>query len=155
MRQDGERGGCRTVRGLACFGGVSQRVLTALVEYWTRRPVRFWVESELRYPELFQGVCRKNVPVEVGQLRALLVGNVWELDLKIFPPDREPCVMETYEDFLRSGCLCCLLYYDCGDLEVYIRDEPDRAALLALLQNAGVDPQPITEENDGRERMRL
>ena len=29
------------------------------------------------------------------------------------------------------------------------------AALLALLQNAGVDPQPITEENDGRERMRL
>ena len=97
MRQDGEGGGCRTVRGLACFGGVSQRVLTALVEYWTRRPVRFWVESELRYPELFQGACRKNVPVEAGQLRAL----------------------------------------------------------LALLQNAGVDPQPITEENDGRERMRL
>lgn len=51
-----------TVRGLACFGGVSQRVLTALVEYWTRRPVRFWVESELRYPELFQGGVPQKCP---------------------------------------------------------------------------------------------
>ena len=77
--------------------------------------------------------------------------NIWELELQCTPPKTEPINIKTYQDFSGSPCTCYLLYFDCGYLEIYIKEKNDFQQLEEYLMNVGVqDLSTITDENDTR-----
>lgn len=80
--------------------------------------------------------------------------NIWELELQCTPPKTEPFRIKTYQDFSRSLCLCYLLYFDCGYLEIYIKEKCDVEHLKRQLEKIGAqDLCIITDENDARTRF--
>lgn len=84
----------------------------------------------------------------------LTESTIWELVLHMYPTGETAERIETYEDFLKSKCFCCMIYYDCGWLDIYIKDpmlfEQVHNKLLAL--NAE-DFEILTAANDGRTLM--
>lgn len=82
----------------------------------------------------------------------LVVSSVWELVLYIYPQNEVATkTVYTYDEFINSNCSCCLLYYDCGILEIYIK-EPELFQkvweVLAVLH--AQDMVIKTAINDGR-----
>lgn len=56
-----------------------------------------------------------------GDLNKLANTTIWELVLQIYPSGAASERIETYEDFCKSSCIGCLIYYDCGLLEFYVK----------------------------------
>ena len=76
---------------------------------------------------------------------------LFELVLHIYPQDTQFKTIETYDDFLHSDCLCCLIYYDCGFLDIYIKDHLLFTRIWSFLDaNAAENMGVITDENEGR-----
>lgn len=76
---------------------------------------------------------------------------IWELVLHMYPTGEKAEHIETYEDFLKSKCFCCMIYYDCGWLTIYIKDpmlfEQVHSQLLSLkAENLEI----LTAANDTR-----
>ena len=84
-------------------------------------------------------------------LCTLAQSTIWELVLHIYPEGETAQKIETYEEFLQSKCFCCMIYYDCGWLDIYIKDpalfEQVHSKLLSL--NAE-DFEILTATNNGR-----
>ena len=59
-----------------------------------------------------------------GDLTKLANTTIWELVLQIYPSGAASERIETYEDFCKSSCIGCLIYYDCGLLEIYAKGDP-------------------------------
>lgn len=77
---------------------------------------------------------------------------VEELSVHVFPKGASPRKPDDYADYLRSECVCSLMYYDCGYLEVYAKDREWTAAITENLARMRHDElSHITPENDGRE----
>ncbi|MNJ27196.1 hypothetical protein D3C77_216950 [compost metagenome] len=75
-------------------------------------------------------------------------------DLKAYPKGQNITNVETYEDFLHSGCQLCLLVVDSVYITIYCKSN---AQLESLYQNASekgfCNVQYITDENDFRTRL--
>lgn len=77
-----------------------------------------------------------------------------ELSLHFFPCDAQPRALWDYSDYMESSCVCSILYYDCGFLEIYVKD----TELLQMLKRNTSAMHPIsltykTNLNDDRERF--
>lgn len=80
--------------------------------------------------------------------------SIWELVLHIIPPEMEAQRIDNYEEFLRSQCQCSILFYDCANLEVYVKKENWLKTLKDNIQK--MYPQTIcikTDANDSRKRF--
>lgn len=61
-----------------------------------------------------------------------------------------------YDDFEKSECSACLLYYDCGVLEIYVKSNDEFAAIwneLTLLHAQNMVAKTV--RNDGRSKLYL
>lgn len=61
-----------------------------------------------------------DAPVSREWLNELAQETILELVLFVYPPNASKKHIETYTDFKESDCCLCLIYYDCGTLEMYI-----------------------------------
>lgn len=109
------------------------------------------IQGDMRLP----GSKRNLYPTE-DEMAAIADAAIWELVLHIYPADAQEEPIETYEDFLQSRCECCLIFYDCGMLELYIRNQTLRDQLLDELEKLDArDIGLITDSNDGRIALHL
>ena len=80
--------------------------------------------------------------------------SIWELVLHIIPPGAPARRIDNYQEFLSSSCQCSILFYDCANLEVYVKKEE----WLRILKDniLKMSPQAVrikTDTNDSRERF--
>ena len=76
---------------------------------------------------------------------------IWEIVIHGYPKGHTPETLEVYEEYLHSSCQMCLIYYDCGYLDIYIKDETRRKLAWDTLINLGAEDMDwLTDENDGR-----
>lgn len=77
--------------------------------------------------------------------------NIWELELQCTQHYTGSLAIQTYEDFCEMPCICYILYYDCGNLELYIKDSNDLLQFQEYLEDIGVqDLTLITDSTDTR-----
>lgn len=97
-----------------------------------------------------------DVYVTAQELRGMEYQAIWELVLHIYPVGAEKACIKTYRDFMDSNCRCCLIYYDCGNLDIYIKEadlfQQIQARLLSLRAEA---LEFLTDTNDDREALHL
>lgn len=89
-------------------------------------------------------------------LERLAENEILELVLFAYAKDALPSVIVDYDDFWKSECRLCLIYYDCGVLEVYIKNKEDFIAIwneLVLLHAQNMVTK--TALNDGRSKLCL
>ena len=92
-----------------------------------------------------------NFCISSDQLCELAKTSIWELVLHIYPTGSNKQQIETYEDFLKSECLCCLIFYDCGMLDIYIKGyDLNREVYNILNSLQAEDIKYITDFSDGR-----
>lgn len=76
---------------------------------------------------------------------------IMEITLSIFPENELPCNISDYVQFLSSPSICCLIYYDAGCLEVYVKTKDWIEIIEQNLQKCELDYIAFkTFENDGR-----
>ena len=80
--------------------------------------------------------------------------SIWELVLHIIPPGAPARRIDNYEEFLSGPCQCSILFYDCANLEIYVKKE----AWFKILKDniLKMSPQAVrikTDTNDSRERF--
>lgn len=77
--------------------------------------------------------------------------NIWELELQCIPHTTEPMIIKTYQDFIGSLCACYVIYFDCGFLELYIKERSVFQQIKEfLVKNRVQDLCIITDDNDTR-----
>ena len=89
-------------------------------------------------------------------LKKMAKESIWELVLHVYPVGSDNQIIETYEDFINSSCICCLIFYDCGLLDLYVKEPDFRERLYNLLRSLGAkDLELITDASDERTGLSL
>lgn len=110
------------IRGYECslYGGSIEEFLLFLAD----KPFKFFVKkcmkidaSHMKFPE-----SSNNYHISAHDLRNLSKESIWELVMYAYPIDAVFQSIETYGDFLHSSCICCIIFYDCGLLDIYIKE---------------------------------
>lgn len=84
-------------------------------------------------------------------LEALNKHRIWEIEMQCYPRDSVKTSISNYQDFYVSCCACYLLYFDCGYLELYIKQPNDFEQFWDFLMSLGAeDLVVVTDINDTR-----
>ena len=76
---------------------------------------------------------------------------LWEMVLHMYPPGVLPATIHTYDDFLKSECIGCFIYYDCGFLDIYIKKPVLFERIWNKLSSLNAEDMTVlTDENDRR-----
>lgn len=138
-------------RGISCTlneGGIQELLLLLAQTSCT-----FFVPwcSKIDSPKQWLPGDTRDFYLDSQGLCELTQSTIWELVLHMYPAGETAEHIENYEDFLKSKCFCCMIYYDCGWLAIYIKDpvlfEQVHNKLLVL--NAE-DFEILTAANDTR-----
>ena len=125
-----------STRGISCTlneGGIQELLLLLAQTSCT-----FFVPwcSKIDSPKQWLPGDTRDFYLDSQGLCELTQSTIWELVLHMYPAGETAEHIETYEDFLKSKCFCCMIYYDCGWLAIYIKDpmlfEQVHSKLLAL-----------------------
>lgn len=74
--------------------------------------------------------------------------------LQFFEPDSDVCGIETYEDFLSSGCALLMLIYDSHYVEVYSKHDCWLSQIQGNVRNVpGIVQSVKSGENDSRTKL--
>ena len=93
----------------------------------------------LMFTDLTQDIICKRITT-LGELEGLNHKyGVMEITLSIFPVGTPPHIISDYLQFLNSLCVCCLIYYDAGFLELYTKENKWLEKLEGNLQNCSPD----------------
>lgn len=138
------------IRGIECslYGGEIKEILFFLSD----KPFDFYVKWCMKInskcgllPNSTQDFC-----VSPYELKTLAKESIWELVLHIYPAGENRQTIETYDDFNKSPCICCLIYYDCGLMDIYTKESNLRDQLYNLLLSIQAkDIELITDSSDG------
>lgn len=151
------------IRGITCtlFDGEIGNFLRFLAG----EPYDFYVRwcSRIDGKSMLLPKNSHNYCVSGLELREMAKGSIWELVLHIYPAalDRQMMkandeILNTYEDFTGSACVGCMIFYDCGYLDFYIKEEQMYRRVYNQLASQGAeDMNAITEENDRRAVLHL
>ena len=94
---------------------------------------------------------RERVHISTEELKGISEDRVMELVLHVYPMGSRDSEINTYEDFQQSDCVCCVIFYDCRMLEIYVKDAILQEKISKhLLAMGGEEMAFITDENDGR-----
>lgn len=142
------------IRGIACSlynGGVEDLLL-----FISNTPFEFYVRwcMKIEDKQTILPKSSSNFRIVPHDLRNLAKKSIWELVLHVYPVGSDNQTIETYEDFINSSCACCLIFYDCGLLDIYVKEANLRDQLYNLLLSLGAeDIALITDVSDGRTRL--
>ena len=98
----------------------------------------------------------KNFKITHKNLNEFGEQGLWELVMHVYPHGIQQALINTYHDFVTSGCICCLIYYDCGVLDIYIKEPMQFQEIwnkLILLDAENM--VRITDNNDCRIELHL
>lgn len=143
-------------RGIRC--SLPSRAINKLLLYISQLKCEFFIPWYFR-------ITRKETVLPVSavdycatsqMIREMACDSIFELVLHMYPPDAAYGQFESYEDFAKSSCVCCLIYYDCGWLDIYVKGDSLRRDIQNhLLLLSAEDMEVLTETNDGREALTL
>lgn len=90
------------------------------------------------------------------RLKMLAQEAILELVLFAYAPNALPSQITSYSEFVKSECSVCLIYYDCGTLEIYIKNRKDFNEIWdTLLLLHAQDMVIKTDASDGRSKLCL
>ena len=96
----------------------------------------------------------QNFRISSKDLEKLAKESIWELVLHIYPIGSNMQAIDTYNTFMKSECLCCLIFYDCSLMDLYVKDSMLRNCLYNLLLTLDAkDMSFITDQSDGRTHL--
>jgi hypothetical protein len=144
------------VRGIECslYNGQIREVLLFLSNQSFDFYVKWCMKIDSKYALLPNP--SHNFDILPYDLKALAKESLWELILHIYPIGGNKQTIETYDDFNKSSCICCLIYYDCGLLDIYTKESNLRDQLYSLLLSLQAkEIELITDLSDGRTSLSL
>ena len=100
-------------------------------------------------------ISYKNISIHSSGLKEFFHSTIWEMVMYIYPPGAEKQAIDTYEDYVNSQCVGCVIYYDCGYLEVYTKDVPLLHEIDALASAWNVEEKSLITESNRRTIMHL
>lgn len=144
------------IRGIECT--LSPRGLANLLMYFRQDSSKFFVPwclvhqtglvEQISIPETRE---YRNITLTACEMDAVIGMSIWELVLHKYPDEKQVQAIDSYEDFVNSDCELCLLYYDCGPLEIYIKDANCIQSIWNRLVSLNAqDLKLITDTNDNR-----
>lgn len=145
-----------TVRGISC--SLYNGTIGNLLQILSKEPFAFFIPwcSRIDHPKMLLPKSSQIHRISSSDLAELSADCIWELVLQMFPFGVSCEAIETYDDFLRSPCICCLIYYDCGLLDVYVKDPAFLERIREHLMRLGAeDLMFITDANDGRTALHV
>ena len=142
------------IRGIECslYNGRIEDLLLFLAN----KPFDFYVRWCLKIDDkqmiLPKSSCNFRVLPE--DLKKLAKKSIWELILHVYPVGSNMKLIETYDDYVSSSCSCYLIFYDCGLLDIYVKEVSMRNQLYDLLLSLQAkDIEFITDESDDSTHM--
>lgn len=140
------------IRGIECSlynGNVED-----LLRFISNNPFEFYVKWCMKIDDkhMLLPKSSNNFRISSHDLKKMAEEcSIWELVLHLYPVGSDNQIIETYEDFINSSCVCCLILYDCGLLDIYVKESDFRERLWNLLLSLGAEDMAlITDESDGR-----
>lgn len=139
-------------RGISCsiYGGLIREFLLFLA----KEKYSFFIPygSVIHHKNMLLPAPIHSINATFEDVQKLADTTIWELVLHVYPQKASKAQIETYEDFLNSDCICCLIYYDCGIMDVYIKENILFDVVLEKLTALSAkNIEIITDINDGRE----
>lgn len=144
------------IRGIECslYNGRVEDLLLFLSNKPFDFYVRWCMKIDDKHVILPKSSC--NFRILPHDLKKLAKESIWELVLHIYPVGSNRKIIETYDDFMNSSCICCLIFYDCGLLDIYTKESSLRDQLYDLLLSLQAkDIELITDVSDGRTCLSL
>lgn len=83
------------------------------------------------------------------QLREVAEECIWALTLQIYPLSCETDYFDTYDGFLKSECVCCVIMYDCGWMEIYTKSEEDLNGIEQFLKTIPTEEMEYITKSPG------
>ncbi len=145
-----------TVRGISC--SLYHGAIGNLLQILSKEPFAFFIPwcSRIDHPKMLLPKSSPIYSISASDLAELSTDCIWELVLQMFPFGVSCEAIETYDDFLKSSCICCLIYYDCGLLDVYVKGPVFLERIRKhLIQLGAEDLEFLTDANDGRTALRV
>ena len=143
-------------RGMRC--GLSNQAINELLRFLLTFEGSFYIPWQLAIEskDMILPQEAKDVLASKQYIKTLAEFTIWELELHIYPRGASPQSFELYEDFWRSPCICCLIYYDCGWLDMYVKDDTlFKHVHSKLIHLHAEDLEILTVDNDSREALHL
>lgn len=144
------------IRGIECslYSGQFEEFLM----YLSYQAYEFYIVSCMKIgtKRQFMPELQQNISVTRQTIQELAKTSIWELVLHLYPTGKLPQTINTYQDFINSGCDCCLIFYDCGLLNIYIKDKNNFECFwkkLCMLKAQEI--RIITDDNDNRTVLHL
>ena len=138
----------QNIRGMKC--SLDYYRLADFLKYLSEKEWAFYVPWCL-----LDGIITvRDYMVLKKDLAALDKHRIWELELQCLPQETVQVDIVDYQDFFSSSCACYLLYFDCGYLEIYVKQPNEFKQFwnhLAALE--AEDLLIITDDNDTRTRF--
>ncbi len=88
----------------------------------------------------------KNIDIETLLNNQSL--NIWELCVSFYSSDYMVQPFKTYDEFLSSTCNCCVIFYDCSELEIYIKDTSHIDKIKHILSDLGAEDIAVIDESN-------
>lgn len=144
------------IRGIEC--SLYNGEIKSLLLFLSNKPFDFFApwcmaihDNRMLLPEAV-----RNQRISALDLKEIAEASIWELVLHIFPIGLRTQQIETYDDYIRSPCIGCLIFYDCGLMDIYVKDCFLREQIYNLLLTLHAsDVAFITDTTDGRTDMHL
>ena len=144
------------IRGIRC--SLYNGKITDLLMDIAQKDCSFYIESCMEIENKHQLVPKllRNVHANGQDIQRLAAISIWELVLHMYPKGKQAEKINTYEDFLKSECACCIIFYDCGLLDIYIKDQVELNRIWEKLTSLQAqDMIVITNTTDSRTVLHL
>lgn len=144
------------IRGIEC--SLYNGRIKDLLKFLSCEPFEFYVQRIMQINDKSMKLPQSlfNFKISSQDLENIAKNSIWELVLHIYPLGANNQVINTYDDFIQSPCICCLIFYDCGLLDVYLKDIHFREKLYdILLSLEASDINLITDTSNSRTYLHL
>ncbi len=142
------------IRGVIC--NTNDGDIREVLRYLSNTEKQFHIPwcMKIDAPGMILAKSYRDLECIAPQVREIAEQCIWELTLCVYPKNAKIQEIDTYQDFIKSECECSLLYYDCCDLEIYIKDKDFLVTIWNLLRSLQVkDLAYITDASDDRTKL--
>lgn len=143
-----------SIRGITC--SLYNGAISEFLVFLSQRFRFFYIpwSSRISSRDMLLPVSSEDGYISSHYLREIASHCIWELCLQIYHKDADVYRIKKYSDYLKSPCFCYLVFYDCGLLDLYVKDENLIFELKNQLISLGAtDLELLTDLSDFREEM--
>ncbi len=121
------------IRGIECslYNGKFRDLLLFLSD----KPFNFYVSwcMKIDSKHSLMPKVSQNFYVTPNELKNMANETIWEIVMHIYPTGAITKKIDTYDNFISSQCSCSLIFYDCGMIDIYVKESKLRNQLYNLL----------------------